>query len=179
MSDFELEDYYAVTDSCCRAAGYAKEFDVNFFATINVTVAFLPHMRERKSGTIVLMGSRHAWKSQFPVSTALILRIIHELTQYTAYWCVFPRRGARWVLIVTSSGVYAASKAALHGTYSSELPSIFVGSSYLVSMGRVPVERAETVRCTGLDNPAWCPSHRHHWHVAIQASQSLQNPRLR
>ena len=56
------------SDNWCRAAGYLKGFDSNFFGAINVTVAFLPFLRAQKSGTVVLIGSRHAWKSQHPVS---------------------------------------------------------------------------------------------------------------
>lgn len=48
------------------ATGFAKAFNINFFGAMNVTVAFLPHLRARRSGTIVLIGSRHAWKSQHP-----------------------------------------------------------------------------------------------------------------
>ncbi|KIP06314.1 hypothetical protein PHLGIDRAFT_119106 [Phlebiopsis gigantea 11061_1 CR5-6] len=48
------------------AAGYQKAFAVNVFSAINVTNALLPYMRAAKSGLVVLMGSRHAWKTQFP-----------------------------------------------------------------------------------------------------------------
>ncbi|EKM56916.1 uncharacterized protein PHACADRAFT_208084 [Phanerochaete carnosa HHB-10118-sp] len=48
------------------ATGYMKAFNINLFAAMNITIAILPFLREQKSGTIVLMGSRHAWKCQFP-----------------------------------------------------------------------------------------------------------------
>lgn len=39
------------------------QFQTNFFGLMNVTNAVLPHMRERRAGTIVQMGSRSAWKA--------------------------------------------------------------------------------------------------------------------
>ncbi|KAI0754392.1 NAD-P-binding protein [Daedaleopsis nitida] len=38
-----------------------KQFEVNFFGLADVTNAALPHMRARRSGTVVLMGSRSSW----------------------------------------------------------------------------------------------------------------------
>ncbi|KAL4891417.1 hypothetical protein BDV59DRAFT_203591 [Aspergillus ambiguus] len=40
---------------------YAKQFDTNVFGTINIIRAFLPHLREKKAGTIVNIGSMAAW----------------------------------------------------------------------------------------------------------------------
>ncbi|OSC98877.1 NAD(P)-binding protein [Trametes coccinea BRFM310] len=37
----------------------------NYMGTLNVTHAFLPHMRERRSGTILLFGSRTAYRNEF------------------------------------------------------------------------------------------------------------------
>jgi short-subunit dehydrogenase len=36
------------------------------FGNIDVTVAFLPYMRERKSGTIIQLGSRIVWTPEMP-----------------------------------------------------------------------------------------------------------------
>lgn len=38
--------------------GYQWQFNVNFFGPINITNAFLPYMRARRSGTIVFVSSR-------------------------------------------------------------------------------------------------------------------------
>ncbi|KAF7377598.1 UBR-type domain-containing protein [Mycena sanguinolenta] len=42
------------------------QFEVNFFGIMDVCAACLPHMRARKSGTIVIVGSRSAWKPEIP-----------------------------------------------------------------------------------------------------------------
>ena len=46
----------------------ADPFEVNFFGVVKVTNAFLPHMRSRREGTIVVIGSRSVYFNQFPVS---------------------------------------------------------------------------------------------------------------
>ncbi|KAJ5397772.1 hypothetical protein N7509_005885 [Penicillium cosmopolitanum] len=38
-----------------------KQFNTNVFGTLNTTRSFLPHMRRRKSGVIVFIGSMVAW----------------------------------------------------------------------------------------------------------------------
>jgi len=44
--------------------GFMRQYKTNVFGVINVTHAFLPHMRERCDGTIVIVGSRSGWKTQ-------------------------------------------------------------------------------------------------------------------
>lgn len=46
----------------------AAPFEVNFFGVVKVTNAFLPHMRSRRDGTIVIIGSRSVYFNEFPVS---------------------------------------------------------------------------------------------------------------
>ncbi|KAF8201221.1 hypothetical protein K438DRAFT_1821625 [Mycena galopus ATCC 62051] len=41
-----------------------KQFQVNFFGVMDVCAASLPHLRVQKSGTIVVIGSRSAWKPE-------------------------------------------------------------------------------------------------------------------
>ncbi|KAJ6611198.1 hypothetical protein B0H10DRAFT_2057384 [Mycena sp. CBHHK59/15] len=41
-----------------------KQFDVNFFGVMDVVAAALPFMRAQKAGTIVVIGSRSAWKTE-------------------------------------------------------------------------------------------------------------------
>ncbi|KAJ7596537.1 hypothetical protein C8J56DRAFT_1011267 [Mycena floridula] len=48
---------------------FRKQFQINFFSVVAVTNAVLPHMRARKSGTIVMMGSRVSWNSEFPAAS--------------------------------------------------------------------------------------------------------------
>ncbi|KAJ7705438.1 hypothetical protein B0H17DRAFT_668050 [Mycena rosella] len=43
-----------------------KQFAVNFFGVMDVVAASLPHLRAQKSGTVVVVGSRSAWKPEIP-----------------------------------------------------------------------------------------------------------------
>ncbi|KAK7021899.1 hypothetical protein VNI00_017188 [Paramarasmius palmivorus] len=68
---------YGHVDVVVNNAGYAlvgaieentpeesfDQFNTNVFGAINVTRAFLPHMRERKTGTIIFLGSLGGWRS--------------------------------------------------------------------------------------------------------------------
>lgn len=40
-----------------------NQFNTNVFGALNVTRAFLPYMRERKTGTVVFIGSIGGWRS--------------------------------------------------------------------------------------------------------------------
>ncbi|KAJ7841063.1 hypothetical protein B0H14DRAFT_3086822 [Mycena olivaceomarginata] len=43
-----------------------KQFAVNFFGVMDVCAASLPFLRAQRSGTIVVVGSRSAWKPEIP-----------------------------------------------------------------------------------------------------------------
>lgn len=45
-----------------------RQFQTNFFGVVNVCNAVLPYMRKKRNGTVVVIGSRSAWK---PESTGL------------------------------------------------------------------------------------------------------------
>ncbi|KAJ4487680.1 hypothetical protein J3R30DRAFT_833867 [Lentinula aciculospora] len=48
------------------AQKFAYQFQINMFGHIDVTNAVLPSMRARKSGTIVVLGSRSSWRPELP-----------------------------------------------------------------------------------------------------------------
>ncbi|KAI5894734.1 NAD(P)-binding protein [Schizophyllum commune H4-8] len=41
-----------------------KQMEANLYGVVDVTLAVLPHLRERKAGTIVVVGSRSAYKTE-------------------------------------------------------------------------------------------------------------------
>ncbi|KAJ7472352.1 hypothetical protein B0H11DRAFT_1351998 [Mycena galericulata] len=43
-----------------------KQFAVNFFGVMDVAAASLPFLRAQKAGTMVIIGSRSAWKTELP-----------------------------------------------------------------------------------------------------------------
>ncbi|THG98097.1 hypothetical protein EW026_g4026 [Hermanssonia centrifuga] len=43
-----------------------QQFQTNVFGVLNVTNAILPHMRQRRSGTVVIVGSRTGWHAACP-----------------------------------------------------------------------------------------------------------------
>jgi len=43
--------------------GMRIQFEMNLFGLVNVTNAFLPYMRDRREGTVVVIGSRSGWRT--------------------------------------------------------------------------------------------------------------------
>lgn len=52
---------------CISGEGMRIQFEVNVFGVVNITNAFLPYMRARRDGTVVIVGSRSGWRT-LPVS---------------------------------------------------------------------------------------------------------------
>ena len=67
-----------------------QQFQTNVFGVLNVTNAVLPHMRERSSGTVIIVGSRTGWHAAVPVSHILnvhnIDRHLLNILVLTACW---------------------------------------------------------------------------------------------
>ena len=45
-----------------------SQFETNVFGLMDVTLAGLPYLREHRGSTLVLIGSRSAWKTTITVS---------------------------------------------------------------------------------------------------------------
>ncbi|TFK70267.1 NAD(P)-binding protein [Pluteus cervinus] len=63
-----------------------KQFETNVFGVMDVTTAVLPHLRRKRSGTIVTIGSRCAWKTDIPGLAAYSASkaAIHAITENLA-----------------------------------------------------------------------------------------------
>lgn len=48
-----------------------EQMKINLFGVMNVTNAVLPYMRKRREGTIFIVGSRSAWRNEWPVRWVL------------------------------------------------------------------------------------------------------------
>ena len=65
------------------ADGMRIQFEMNLFGLVNITNAFLPYMRDRREGTVVIIGSRSGWRtlpvrlSQVDKCTLLLIRFEH------------------------------------------------------------------------------------------------------
>ena len=55
------------------AEGIMRDMKTNFVGPMNVTNAILPHMRTRRDGSIIFIGSRSAYRTQMVVSAFLLL----------------------------------------------------------------------------------------------------------
>ena len=96
-----------------------KDATTNILGTLDVTNAVLPHMRARKSGTVVLMGSRSGWRSELPVCPfGLMVSTILRTVIFRLLVSGFPR-----VFVIAGfpnsnvlvKGFYASTKAAMRG----------------------------------------------------------------
>ena len=56
----------------CSSVLLRKQMEANLYGVVDVTLAVLPHMRERKAGTIVVVGSRSAYKTELIVGSPLL-----------------------------------------------------------------------------------------------------------
>ncbi|KAJ7100672.1 hypothetical protein B0H15DRAFT_458313 [Mycena belliarum] len=105
-----------------------RQFDVNFFGVMDVISAALPHLRAQRSGTVVIVGSRSAWKPEHPVRRVpLPPPPDRPSLSPPSQGLGAPSAHANLFLADVSPcvpGHYAASKAALHalaGTLAAEL----------------------------------------------------------
>ncbi|KAI3614232.1 serine 3-dehydrogenase [Moniliophthora roreri] len=55
------------------------QFNTNVFGAINVTRAFLPYMRERKTGTIIFSGSVGGWSDEVDFKRHAVIRVSASL----------------------------------------------------------------------------------------------------
>ncbi|KAG1892259.1 hypothetical protein F4604DRAFT_1672321 [Suillus subluteus] len=76
-----------------------RQFQTNFFGVVNVCNAVLPYMRKERNGTVVVIGSRSAWKPERVRGLGNHDVLASEMINHSLIF--FP-------------GFYAASKAAVH-----------------------------------------------------------------
>ena len=62
---------YPYSTSFVRTDLLRTQFEPNLFGLMEVTMAGLPYLRERKGSTLVFIGSRSAWKTDNLVSCFL------------------------------------------------------------------------------------------------------------
>ena len=62
-----FDNIYKIT--CSRSAHLRRQYETNVFGLMDVTTAFLPHLRcSTLNPTMIVVGSRSVWKPELPVS---------------------------------------------------------------------------------------------------------------
>ncbi|KAK8075675.1 hypothetical protein PG997_010338 [Apiospora hydei] len=109
---------------------YLVQFETNVFGAIKVTKALLPHMRERRSGTVVFIGSRAGWIGDGGVSPycgskfALggIAEALHNETQHLGLRTLLVEPGRFRTKLLSAGNMQAAtSKFPEYAALSQEL----------------------------------------------------------
>ncbi|KAJ3744955.1 hypothetical protein DFH05DRAFT_1613462 [Lentinula detonsa] len=81
------------------AQKFARQFQINMFGHVDVINSVLPSMRARRSGTILVFGSRSSWRPELPVRNLKL--------DDTCYWVLLTSYSSG-----NCEGLYASSKAA-------------------------------------------------------------------
>ena len=63
--------FHLPIDNVHRASTIQLIMSENVMGTVKLTLAVTPYMRAQKSGTIITMGSRSAWRAELPVRLSL------------------------------------------------------------------------------------------------------------
>lgn len=81
--------------SIYRSEQFRRQYNVNVFGVLDVTTAVLPHMRARRTGTVVLLGSRTSWRSEVNVSASGrdSVRRLNHIPPQMGGQCAWRRRG--------------------------------------------------------------------------------------
>ncbi|KAK7987139.1 hypothetical protein PG988_002127 [Apiospora saccharicola] len=96
---------------------YLAQFETNVFGAIKVTKALLPHMRERRSGTMVFIGSRSGWIGDGGVSAycgskfalAGIAEALHNETQHLGLQTLLVEPGRFRTKLLSAGNMQAAT----------------------------------------------------------------------
>jgi len=63
--------FHLPIDNVHRTSTIQRLMNENVMGTVKLTLAVTPYMRAQKSGTIITMGSRSAWRAELPVRLLL------------------------------------------------------------------------------------------------------------
>ena len=97
-----------------------KQLQTNLFGVLDVTNAVLPHMRARKSGTVVFSGSRSSWRTDVPVRDIRRSSIHHNVLTILSLLRVSVRNHLNppeKPFTDMSTAYYAMSKVAVRSEY--------------------------------------------------------------
>ncbi|PCH39364.1 NAD(P)-binding protein [Wolfiporia cocos MD-104 SS10] len=105
-----------------RSSAAIAQFHTNFFGALKVTNAVIPHMRQRRSGTLVFLGSRSVWQANVPAVGFYIASkaAIHAMSECLA--AELAEFGIR-ILLIAPGGFRTGSNDRISYTMNRHVPA--------------------------------------------------------